>query len=73
MQRLNPSFMDHLLAEDVIKKLETILPNIEGNFTAWKYSGKGLVRYSFPTKKRERNIKFIDTENIDRNTFRRNR
>jgi len=33
MQRLNPGFMDHLLAEDVIKKLETVLPNIEGNFT----------------------------------------
>ncbi len=68
MQRLNPSFMDHLLAEEVIKKLETVPPNIEGNFTVWKYL-KGLGTIFVPGEKRERNIKFLDTEDIDRNTF----
>ena len=68
MQRLNSGFMDHLLAEEVIKKLETVLPNIEGNFTAWKYL-KGLGTIFVPGEKRERNIKFLDTEDVDRNTF----
>lgn len=68
MQKLNPGFMDHLLAEEVIKKLETILPNIEGNFTAWEYL-KGLKTIFVPNEKRERNIKFLDSENIDRNIF----
>jgi type I restriction enzyme R subunit len=68
MQRLNSGFMDHLLAEEVIKKLETVLPNIEGNFMAWKYL-KGLGTIFVPGEKRERNIKFLDTEDVDRNTF----
>jgi len=68
MQRLNPDFMDHLLAEDVIKKLETVPPNIEGNFIAWEYL-KGLRTVFVPNEKRERNVRFFDTENIDRNTF----
>jgi len=68
MQRLNPDFMDHLLAEEVIKKLETIPPEIEGNFIAWEYL-KGLRTVFVPNEKRERNVRFFDVENIDRNTF----
>lgn len=67
MQKLNPGFMDHLLAEEVIKKLETILPNIEGNFSSWEYL-KGIKTIFVPNEKRERNIKF-HSENIDRNLF----
>lgn len=68
MQRLNPDFMDHLLAEDIIKKLETVPPNIEGNFIAWEYL-KGLRTVFVPNEKRERNVRFVDTKNIDRNIF----
>ncbi len=68
MQRLNPDFMDHLLAEDVIRKLKKVPPNIEGNFIAWEYL-KGLRTVFVPNENRERNIRFFDTENIDRNTF----
>jgi len=68
MQKLNPAFMDHLLAEEIIRKLEIIPPHIEGNLTAWKYL-KGLGTVFVPNEKRERNVKFIDTENINRNTF----
>jgi type I restriction enzyme R subunit len=68
IQRLNPDFMDHLLAEELIKKLERIPPNIEGNFMAWEYL-KGLKTVFVPNDKRERNVTFIDAENIDRNTF----
>ena len=60
--------MDHLLAEELIKKLERIPPNIEGNFMAWEYL-KGLKTVFVPNDKRERNVTFIDAENIDRNTF----
>jgi len=68
MQKLNPGFMDHLLAEELIKGLERIPPSIEGNLIAWEYL-KGLKTVFVPNEKRERNVRFVDTENIDRNTF----
>ncbi|MEA1999468.1 MAG: HsdR family type I site-specific deoxyribonuclease, partial [Euryarchaeota archaeon] len=68
MQKLNPGFMDHLLAEELIKGLERIPPSIEGNLIAWEYL-KGLKTVFVLNEKRERNVRFIDTENIDRNTF----
>lgn len=68
IQKLNPDFMNPSLAEEIIKKLEIIPANIEGNFIAWKYL-KGLKTIFVPDEKRERNIKFIDTENIERNKF----
>lgn len=68
IQRLNPDFMDHLLAEDLIKRLERVPPNIEGNLIIWEYL-KGLNSVFVPNEKRERNVRFIDTENIKRNTF----
>lgn len=68
MQRLNPDFMNQQLAEELIKRLERIPPNIEGNLIAWKYL-KGLQTVFVPNEKRERNVKFIDTEHIDGNTF----
>nr|QNO46166.1 hypothetical protein LJAJCFKK_00017 [Methanosarcinales archaeon ANME-2c ERB4] len=68
MQKLNPGFMDHLLAEELIKGLERIPPSIEGNLIAWEYL-KGLKTVFVPNEKRERNVRFIDTEDIDRNTF----
>lgn len=68
LQRLNPDFLDHLMAEELIKKIETVPANIEGNFLAWEYL-KGLRTVFVPTEKRERNVTFIDAENMDRNTF----
>jgi len=68
MQKLNPGFMDHILAEDVIRKLEIVPPNIKGNFTVWEYI-KGLGTVFVPNEKRERNVRFFDTEDIDRNIF----
>ncbi len=68
MQKLNPGFMDHLMAEELIKRLERIPPNIEGNLAAWEYL-RGLKTVFVPDENRERNARFIDTDNIDRNTF----
>ncbi len=68
VQRLNPGFMNHLLAEDLIKRLEKVPPNIEGNLVVWEHL-KGLKSVFVPGDRRERNVKFIDTDNIDRNCF----
>lgn len=68
MLLLNSDFMNQSMAEELIKKIETVLPNIEGNITIWKYL-KGLGTIFIPDEKRERNVKFIDTENIDKNVF----
>ena len=68
LQKLNPGFADHLMAEDSIKKIETVAANIEGNFTVWEYL-KGLRTVFVPSERRERNITLLDTKNVDRNTF----
>jgi len=68
LQRLNPGFMDHLLAEEVLKDLERIPPNIQGNLITWEYL-KGLKTKFVPNEKRERNVTFLDTDEIDRNIF----
>lgn len=66
--KLNSEFMDDLLIEELIKKIERIPPNIEGNLIAWEYI-RGLRTVFVPGEKRERNVRFIDAENIGRNTF----
>ena len=68
IQRINSTFMDHLLAEELILKFEHIRPTIEGNLHIWEYL-KGLKTVYIPQEKRERNVTFIDSENIDKNTF----
>lgn len=68
IQKLNPDFMDSTLAEELIKRLERIAPTIEGNLVAWEYL-KGLKTVFVPNEKRERNVKFIDADNIDANNF----
>ncbi len=68
LYKLNPDFMTPELAEEVMRRLERIPPNIEGNFVAWEYL-KGLRTVFVPTEKRERNVKLIDAENIENNTF----
>jgi type I restriction enzyme R subunit len=68
IQSLNPEFMNPSLTGDLIKRLATIQPNIEGNLIAWEHI-KGIRSIFVPDKKRERNVRFIDSENIGRNTF----
>lgn len=60
LQKLN-SFMTQQLAEDLIKKTESIPANIEGNLLAWEYL-KGLKQILVPAEKRERDVRFMDTE-----------
>lgn len=62
------NFITPELIDELIKKIERIPPSIEGNFIAWEYL-KGLRTVFVPEEKRERNVKLIDTENIENNTF----
>jgi type I restriction enzyme R subunit len=68
IQKLNSDFMTPELAEDLIRRVERIPANIEGNLIAWEYL-KGLRTIFVPKEKRERNVRFIDTEKIDENIF----
>ena len=68
IQKLNPQFMDDLLAGELIKQLEQLPANIEGNLLVWEYL-KGLRSIFVSREKRERNVTFIDTDNIDNNIF----
>lgn len=68
MQKLNPDFMNQELTEELIKSLERLPANIEGNLLAWEYL-KGIKTVFVPKENRERNITFIDTENVDKNIF----
>ena len=67
VRRLNP-FIDDEQIEELIRRIERIPPNIEGNLIAWEYL-KGLRTIYVPDEKRERNVRLIDAENVDSNTF----
>ncbi len=67
LQKLN-DFMTQSLSEELLKKIETLPSNIQGNLLAWEYL-KGLKQVFVPDEKRERDVRFLDTENIHNNTF----
>lgn len=68
LQKLNPGVVDHLRAEEVLKRLERVPPTIEGNLQAWEYL-KGLRSVYVETEKRERNIRLLDLDNWRANIF----
>ncbi len=65
--KLNPK-INYEHAEEIIRKLECIPANIEGNLTAWEYL-KGLKQVFISDENREIDIKLLDTKNISNNTF----
>lgn len=68
MCRLNPGFMDNIMAEELLGRLKRIPSSIEGNLEEWEYL-RGLKTVFVPSEKRERNATLIDTENISNNVF----
>jgi len=68
IHKLNPKFMNESLASDIIKSIERIPSTLEGNLTVWEYL-KGLRTVFIQDEKRERNVRLIDTDNINNNTF----
>ncbi|OQB72922.1 MAG: Type-1 restriction enzyme R protein [candidate division TA06 bacterium ADurb.Bin131] len=63
---LNP-FITEDIAEELIKKIESLPPSIEGSLQSWEYLS-GLRTVFVPGEKREKNVRFID-EDIEKNIF----
>ena len=51
--KLNSDFIDNLMIEELIKKIERLPVSIEGNFNAWEYL-RGIKTIHVPREKRER-------------------
>ncbi len=68
VKKLNPEFMNEQLAEDLLRRLERVPPNIKGNLAVWEHL-IGLKTVFVPPEKREKNVTFIDTANIENNIF----
>ncbi|PWH14991.1 MAG: deoxyribonuclease HsdR [Anaerolineae bacterium] len=69
IQRLNPGVVDSVTrAEDVVRRLLGVHPNIEGNLEAWEFL-KGLKTVFVEAERRERNLRLLDPRNIAANTF----
>lgn len=69
LQRLNPGVVDSVTkAEEVIARLLRVRPNIEGNLEVWKYL-KGLKTLFVEAEHRERNIRLLNEDYPEANTF----
>jgi len=68
LQRLNPGIVDLTRAEQIIARLERVPPTIEGNLQVWEYL-KGLRTVFVEEAKRERNVRLLDPDNVQANTY----
>jgi type I restriction enzyme R subunit len=68
LQRLNPGVVDTTRAEELIRRLTHVRPNIEGNLEAWEYLA-GLKTVYVEEERRERNVLFLDPSRLEANTF----
>ncbi len=68
MMRLNPDFMDGNMIQDLLKTIENVSADIQGNKAVWEHL-KGLRSVFVPEERRERNVQFIDFSKTDRNLF----
>ncbi|RMD86699.1 MAG: type I restriction endonuclease subunit R, partial [Calditrichaeota bacterium] len=69
IQRLNSGVVDSVSkAEEVIERLIRVRPNIEGNLEVWEYL-KGLKTVFVEADRRERNLRLLDVNRIEANTF----
>ena len=68
IQHLNPGVVDYQRAEELIKDIERVHPNIEGNLVSWEYL-RGLRTVFVPEEKRELNVNLLDFDNPDNNSF----
>ncbi|HOJ33531.1 MAG TPA: HsdR family type I site-specific deoxyribonuclease [Candidatus Hydrogenedentes bacterium] len=70
LQRLNPGVVTSAeqAAAEVIDHLVRIRPDIEGNREVWEYL-KGLKTVFVQAERRERNLRLLDPEHVEANTF----
>jgi len=67
VQALN-DFVGLREAEALAERLARLRPNIQGNLEAWEYL-RGLKPVYVPAEKRERNVRLVDFDHWERNTF----
>ena len=68
LQRLNPGIVDGRAAGEIISRLVHVRPHIEGNLQAWEFLN-GLRAVFVEAERRERNVRFLDTQSVENNTF----
>ncbi len=69
LQRLNPGVVDSSVkARDVVDRLVRVRPDIEGNLEAWEFL-RGLKTVFVEAEGREKNIRLLDSEHPEANTF----
>lgn len=69
LQRLNPGVITTVeQANEVIVRLLQVRPDIEGNREVWEYL-KGLKTVFVQAERRERNLRLLDPERVEANTF----
>jgi len=68
LQRLNPGVVDGRAAGEIISRLVRVRPHIEGNLQAWEFLN-GLRAVFVEAERRERNVRFLDTESVENNAF----
>jgi type I restriction enzyme R subunit len=69
LQRLNPGVITTVEeANEVIRQLGSLRPDIEGNREAWEYL-KGLKTVFVQAQRRERNLRLLDPQQVEANTF----
>ena len=69
LQRLNSGVVTSAeQAAEVIARLVRIRPDIEGNREAWEYL-KGLKTVFVQAERRERNLRLLDPQQVEANTF----
>src|SRR6516162_10995084 len=68
LQKLNTVIVDRQRAEEIVGKIVRVRPTIEGNLDAWEFL-KGLKTVFVEAEKRERNLRLLDAENVEANSF----
>jgi len=68
LQRLNPGTVDLNRAEELVRRLTTVRPTIEGNLAAWEFLA-GLKTVYVDEERREKNARFLDPDHPERNLF----
>jgi type I restriction enzyme, R subunit len=68
MHQLNHDYMTSDIMNELVARLERVPASMEGNLATWEYL-RGLKTVFVPSQKRELNVRFIDTDNIDNNAF----
>ncbi len=68
LMRLNPGVVDAERAAEVVLRLSTLRPNIEGNRDLLEWL-RGEQSVYVPSEERERNVRLLDFDNPDNNIF----